>query len=363
MPSPRRPYQQSHPNYKPLTRLPAQANTTPAVKPVLDKLELKIVEQYMIDCDRVAVAERIGLSLQEVNAQLAKKSVRAALQIGLLNRTRHLGIEQDYILKKWIELLETDHREISEHWRVACRYCWGHNHRYQFTDVELHELIAEYRYAYEAGPKYRQRELDGFNLVSNQIWKAKDLGKDDGESELPPFDDLGGDGYTILRDPMRGQDWVDFVLRKNVAVPNPEANADETCPACWGFGVPHIIQHDTRNYSRGAAALYMGVEAGANSIKILTRNKAEIEQYVARLLGYFVERKLVLVGDADRLTDTEIEAAIQEELAERARLIEHESTATNRSDGETRATVPAEAGERATPEADGPDTTEPFFSV
>jgi len=290
-------------------RDPLAALSAKPMRPALSSRELEFALQYLEDADPEKAALRAGCKDPYLDGPnfLRRKPVVAAIQAMQSSRAARVETKHDYVLRCWLELLDADHREISEHWRVACRHCHGVEHQYQFTDVELRDE--------EQAHKYHQLQITD-------------------ASRRVEFDDLGGGGYSILRDPMRGPDWVEFVLRKNVAIRDPVANADHSCPACHGFGVPHVIFHDTRNLSKGAARLYQGVRVHKGDYEIVTRPKKEVEELVARHLGYFVERRLTIVKDLDRMTEAELEAALRDEYRERDRLLAIAGRAESGEDGE-----------------------------
>lgn len=300
----------------------ATAKKALAQKPpklVLSEADLRFVDEYLIDADVEAAAKRAGFPEYAASKLWSRKEIRASVQIQQRRRNERVEVQQDYVLRRWLQVLEADPRELSEHWRVACRHCWGHDHRYQWSDHELREAQLKH--------ELQQRRIKS-------------------EEDRVEFDDLGGDGYTILKDPMRGEDWVEFVLRRNIPIPDPEANAPHTCPACWGFGIPHIMFHDTRTLSPAAALLYKGVKVTPGGYEIMTRDQEPTEQLVARHQGYFVERKLVLIADAAKMNELELEAAIEDELRERDRL---------RALGTGGAVFPDQDGERADPAEAGSD--------
>jgi hypothetical protein len=130
------------------------------------------------------------------------------------------------------------------------------------------------------------------------------------ESQMPR-EELGGPGYTILKDPMRGPEFVEFcrIHSDRASRPLPlfaSANSDHTCPKCHGWGVSHPILHDTRYLSRGAAQLYLGLEQTKDGFRIKTRNVEEIYTHLAKTMGYFIERKVILVAGVEQMTEQEL---------------------------------------------------------
>lgn len=294
-----------------MTTLPSQNPygtplTTAKRHPVRDPLpeeHARFVQEFLADADPERAAMRAGLAPEMGAKLLSGGMVRAAICAARYARNDKLNIPQDYVLRRWIEAVEADHREISEHWRVPCRHCWGDDHHKQFDDVAWRDLVDERRrkrLELEAEVKSRRHLKDADEEIQLK-WV---------ESQMPP-EELGGPGYTILREPMRGPDfvgwWAAQCERAGRALPSfAVANSDHTCPKCYGLGEPHAIIHDTRHYSRGAASLYLGVELTKDGYKIRTRDVEEIHVHIAKLMGYFVERKVVLVAGVDQMSEAEL---------------------------------------------------------
>jgi phage terminase small subunit len=271
-------------------------------RPILTPQESRFVDEYTLDTDGDAAAERAGYPADRGNFLLTRPKIRAAIEIALRYRADKNRVKQDFVLQRWLQVLRADPRELVEHWRVPCRNCWGSDHGHQYTDVEL------------------RRELQQHLAKQLKLPEAKRVA----------FDDSGGGGYTINKMPMRGPDWIAFV-QENARVSGVplfgfEANSDHSCPHCFGHGLPHTIVHDTRYLSPDAALLFQGIKHTRDGPDILIRDRGETEQLVARHMGYFVERKLVLVADATKMTEEELRLAIAEAETERDQLLEYSGT-------------------------------------
>lgn len=280
--------------------------TTAKRQPVRDPLsaaQARFVREYLADGDPERAAERAGMQLAEGVQLLKSDMVRAAICAARYARNDRLNIPQDYVLRRWIEVVEADHREISEHWRVPCRHCWGDEHHRQFDDVEWRDLTEDRRQKrleLEAVARGKRGMAD--DPQAQAMWV---------ESQMPR-EELGGPGYTLLREPMRGPDYVAWWAAqyeragKEGLPSHAVANSDHTCPKCCGLGVPHVIFGDTRHFSRGAAALYLGVETTKDGYRINTRDVEKIYEHLAKLMGYFVERKVILVAGVDQMSEQEL---------------------------------------------------------
>lgn len=247
--------------------------------------ERRFCDEVPMDCDLGEAALRAGYPTRAHGARLmAKSKIHNAVMARIRGRMGRVQLEHDYVLKRWLLLESADPRELTEHWRVPCRYCWGVDHQYQFTSIELRE----------AQQTHRLRHAEVVNP--------------------PLFDELGGDGYTINREPMRGPDYA--LMHPGVA-----ANSDHTCPAhpCHGNGVPHLIFHDTRRLSPAAALLYKGVRmTNGGGYEFLIRDQDDARIQVAKHLGYFTVDK-----EGDRppiepreMTDEQLDAVILSRAAD-----------------------------------------------
>lgn len=257
---------------------------------VLDAQAMRFVEEYIIDLDPGAAALRACLPANAGVRLLAKPSVMAAITMAKRRRATRLGIQAEEVLRRWVLAMRADINELSQLRIGACRYCWGHDHRYQFTAEELRRAQFNHAQAQLKLPEHKRRE----------------------------FDDHGGDGYDANRKPYS------------------KANGqEEDCPECHGDGIQRVIYRDSRHLSEGARYLYQGVDVDKNgSIKLRIRDQGEIEKLVAQHLGILLapkEREFTLpnaavVSDVREMTDEELEAELSA-FAEDVLTIEHEPEA------------------------------------
>lgn len=239
-----------------MPRPPALSGPSLALNEV-QRARAAFAQQYLVDLNPAAAAERVGMLPSEGHRLLANPAVRMVIHALTDFRARRVRVEQDYVLNRWLEVERADPRAISELWRVPCRYCWGFDHRYQYDDVELENARAAHRHA-----------------------QLKLL-----EAERREFDDQGGGGYTINRDPMRGPDYVEFMERVGGRA---EPNAEHTCPRCHGHGTELAYYHDSRTYGPDALALYRGVEVTrGGGFKVNVWSAEDARANIARHLGMF----------------------------------------------------------------------------
>src|SRR5689334_9064698 len=101
--------------------------------------ERRFAEEYLIDLDHRAAAARVGLPPNRGSALLGSARVQEAIALGKRRRASQTQIYSDYAIRRLNLLATADPREIAEVRRVACRYCHGIDHDYQFKDREYRE--------------------------------------------------------------------------------------------------------------------------------------------------------------------------------------------------------------------------------
>lgn len=144
------------------------------------------------------------------------------------------------VLRQLVDIVRTDTNEIVELRRCCCRYCWGLDHKYQFTPDEMRK----------AQERHAEKEK-----------KAKK-----NSEEIPPFDYQGGDKYD-----------------QNKAI-NPK------CPECFGQGIEIAFFHDTRNLSSAAKTLYAGLKTTKEGIEVKMQSKDKMIELLGRHLGMFKDK-------------------------------------------------------------------------
>lgn len=158
-------------------------------------------------------------------------------------------LEATDIAKIWSSLALADPAELVQHYRCACRYCYGIDHEYQWRSPR------EYREAFkEAVFKAFSKEEDRRTALLGGI--DTDL-----DPRLPT--DQGGFGY------------------KNTMQPNPN------CPECAGEGEELTRMADIRTLSPAARLLYDGVEETAQGKRIKLRARDKALDNLAKHLGMF----------------------------------------------------------------------------
>lgn len=193
--------------------------------------EAKFVDLYLIGFNgersyiEAGFGAKAGPSAQAAASRLlgsVKVKHFLAKQIkGMIARTEQ---QQDTLMRSLTLQAFADARELVEHHKGSCRYCWGKLHRYQYTAGEWDALMT----------KHAERQE-----------KAAAA-----EKPLPEAPDpKGGTGYLWGKEP------------------NPD------CPECSGHGLGKTIIHDTRNLSPAAAAIFAGVKEGKDGIEVKIRDQ------------------------------------------------------------------------------------------
>ena len=209
--------------------------------------------------------------------------VTAAIEARMVGRADRVQLNQDFVLRRWLQLATADVRELMGIHFVPCRHCWGVDHSYQFTDLELRDAAQRHRREQLELPLKNRRE----------------------------FDELGGGGYTINREPCRGPDWVDRMVHQYASM-NREpplgliATADHSCPACFGEGEMRPWLADTRNLSPAAAILFNGYKITKDGLQVLVRDREHAEDMLAQHLGLTVQRNLNLNLDLFKLSEEQL---------------------------------------------------------
>lgn len=204
----------------------------------------RFIEEYLVDLNAKQAAIRAGYSPNgaEVTASklLTLAKVQAAVAEGRKALSARTEINQELVLKRWLQIATANPNDLIQFRRVCCRYCFGQGHEYQWVDD------AEYERAIH-------------NATIN---------------DLDPPEDTGGYGF-------------DPTIR-----PHPK------CPKCHGEGHGEVHANDTRELTGGALALYAGVKQTKEGFEIKMHDQAKALENIARHLGMFND-KLTLKGDEE----------------------------------------------------------------
>jgi phage terminase small subunit len=237
--------------------------------------ERQFVIQFMVDLSVRSAAERCGIPYDLAKKLMGKRKIQdmiARERNGRLNRTQ---IYADEVLRRVWMIATADPREIVNIRRVNCRYCWGHDHRHQFTNEELRKAEQEHKSTMMRLP----------------------------EKLRVPFDDLGGNGFRVN------------------GPPNPE------CPECGGEGEAKAFIQDTENYSPAAALLYAGVKVSKfGDIDVRLHNQFDALKAVAHYVGLNIQRHAISTLDPAKMTNEQLG-----DLIENFKHLLNEDEETNRA--------------------------------
>ena len=207
------------------------------------------VQEYLVDSNATQAAIRAGYSKKTAQEQgsrlLLNVMVQDAIQEAMKIRELRTEITVDKVLQELWAIAKADPNEIVELRRSCCRFCWGDNFKYQFTDNEMESRKVQYEAAKESASKENK--------------------------PVPEFDSAGGTGFDATKAP------------------------NLSCPECFGEGIndPHF--KDTRKLSPGAKTLYAGVKVGKSGIEVKMRSQDKALELVGKYLGMFKD-KVELTG-------------------------------------------------------------------
>lgn len=219
-----------------------------------DKMRLFVAE-YMRDLSatraymRVFTSAKPGTARTEGPALLRLPEVQEAIQAEMRARQQRAQLDADGVVDRLAKMATADERELMELRVGCCRYCWGNDHRYQYTEAEMERAEAEH---------------------------AAKVERDEAKGD---FDTAGGTGFNA-NDP-----------------PNPE------CPECFGDGRRRTVFKDTRYVSEGAAMLFAGIKETKDGIEVKLHSRAEALVQLGRHFGVFDKdnKRTVEVNAAEEL--------------------------------------------------------------
>lgn len=219
-----------------------------------DKLAL-FVREYLVDL--VATRAYMRVWTEAVPTTARKKAselmklpeVQEAIRVAVEERKRRTEASGDEVIRRLEKMATADERELMELRVGCCRYCWGKDHRYQFTAAEMERAEAEH---------------------------AAKVERDEAKGD---FDTAGGTGFNA-NDP-----------------PNPD------CPECFGDGRRRTVFKDTRYVSEGAAMLFAGIKETKDGIEVKLHSRADALVQLGRHYGVFDKdnKRTVEVNAADEL--------------------------------------------------------------
>ena len=223
----------------------------------------RFVAEYIIDLNGTQAAIRAGYSVESAGAiaheNLTKPEIASAINAAMKQRAGRAELKADDVIGRLRDVAFADPRELCGLHRYGCRYCWGDDHRYQFTEAEIQRAKAEHAKAQQAN------------------------------AEVGAFDAKGGVGFHGKRDP------------------NPD------CPECFGDGIEMPYVADTSKVSPEAARLFAGLKVTKAGVEVLMHSQLDAAIQLGRHLGLFND-KLKLSGKVEH----DAAAELREFLANRS---------------------------------------------
>lgn len=206
----------------------------------LNDKQRRFVEEYLVDLNAKQAYIRAGYTAKNADvhgsALMQNPEVAAAIAEAQAARSARTEITQDMVLQRWWGIATADANDLVQFRRTCCRYCWGLDHAYQWTEREYERACAA---------------VEG--------------------TKKPKPDGIGGFGFDRIRD----------------------ANPD--CPECRGEGVGTAHVKDTRHLTGSARLLYAGVKEGRDGLEVKLLDQGAALSNVARHLGMFPS-KVELTG-------------------------------------------------------------------
>ena len=189
-------------------------------------------EEYVLSLDAKNSAIRAGYSGGTHGHEVMKlPHVKAYIDYLTEQRAKRLQGIQDQVIEKLWQIASVDANELVQFRRTCCRFCYGENHRYQWTDVEFERARAEAKARAYPSP------------------------------EAP-----GGTGYDRAKNP------------------NPD------CPECQGEGDGHVFAQDTRKLSDAARTAYAGAKVGRDGLEIKIHDRVRALEMLGKHFGLFKEK-------------------------------------------------------------------------
>lgn len=202
------------------------------------------VKEFLKDLNVRQAALRAGYS-DAHHRVMDSPEVADAIAQAHAERNARLDIDADMVLREVLAIATADTNEIVEIRRGCCRYCYGTEHRYQYTD---------------------QREL-------GRARAAFDLTE---ESLVEAFEH-GGLGFDAKKTP------------------------HAECSQCGGEGGAYVHVKDTRLLSPQARALFAGAKQTKDGIEVKLHSKDKHVELLMRHLGLLNDKLEVTGNLGDRI--------------------------------------------------------------
>ena len=206
----------------------------------------RFVNEYCVDENATQAAIRAGCKESSAHVTACRWLKMAKIKEAIAERMEELAVAAsltpEMVLREWMKIAFADPNDLVQVRRTCCRYCYGLDHQYQWTEAE-----------YEAA-----------------VNKAVEAWKDTPDS-------AGGFGY------------------------NPNAEPAPECPECGGNGIAEVHVADTRKLK--SHPLYAGAEKTRTGIKVTMRDKDAALLNLSRYLGMSKEQLTITHDKPKTLED------------------------------------------------------------
>lgn len=219
-------------------RVARKGAKTSATRQTLSPREALFVHEYLIDLNAARAARAAGYAVSTAEGKAAswvkhrdaKPLIFDAVEAGMKDRAKNLGITKSKVLAMWWQIATANPAEIAKIKKVNCRHCHGENFNYQWVDMaEFAETVIRHA----------------------------------GKGITAP-DHSGGFGFSPNRPP------------------------NKLCPRCAGEGYDRIFLADTDTLSPGALALFEGVsQTDSGRIKLHLGSRTDALKEVGKHIGFY----------------------------------------------------------------------------
>lgn len=239
--------------------------------PKLTPRELQFVSEYLIDFNLGRAAAAVGLSPRTASEQgsllLKRPHVLAEVHRQFTLNREKLQLQREDVMQMWFDLAYADPTELSPVMVACCRHCYGEDHEYQYTTIELRQ---EYL-------KHREKHKNSKHAP-------------------PAMDEKGGDGYDPRLPPF-----------------SIENGMDHDCPECHGIGIQKALPFNPKKLSRAGKQLYNGIKIDKQgNVQIVFNDRLKALEKLEQHLGLLKPRRGVKVVNFDDIEDDELDALLSE---------------------------------------------------
>lgn len=239
----------------------------------LTKKQIRFVHEMALDDGRsaskcaISAGYAAGCASEMASLNANNPIVISAIEERRAQLAAMAGVDAAFIVRELFAIASVDHRKITQTRIGCCRFCYGIDHKYQWTAGQY------------------QREL---NAAMTDGREAPEL--------------LGGFGYLKTRLPI----------------------AD--CPECAGEGVERVWVADSRDLDDATAKAYLGTKKTKDGLEVLKADKMKALELLGRYVGMWNDKMAVsapgggpvqvahlhAVVDPKELTDAQLEAFLLE---------------------------------------------------